>query len=232
MIGYIHSYQTLGTVDGPGVRFVLFMQGCFLRCPYCHNPDTWEIKKEKQVTDDEVLEKIKRYLSYYKDGGVTISGGEPLLQSPFVYSLFKKLKENNLHTALDTSGTIFNEDVKKVLSVTDLVLLDIKFSSNEKYQKYINQSLSTILNFLDYLEKNNIKTIIRQVIVPTINNNKEDILALREIVNKYKCIQKVELLPFKKLCIEKYEQLKMPFPFVIYPEESDEDIKLLYSYFK
>ncbi|MBQ4060691.1 MAG: 4Fe-4S cluster-binding domain-containing protein, partial [Bacilli bacterium] len=138
MIGKIHSIQSLGTLDGPGIRFVVFMQGCNLRCHCCHNPDTWEVNNGKEISDEDLINKAIRYKEYFKDnGGITVSGGEPLLQAKFVYEVFKKAHENNINTCLDTSGCILNEDIKLLLSHTDKVLLDIKYCNDDLYQKYV-----------------------------------------------------------------------------------------------
>lgn len=154
MTGKVHSFQSLGTVDGPGVRTVLFLQGCPLRCPYCHNPDTWDKNAGEDIFVDDAVKIILRYRSYFgKDGGVTVSGGEPLLQVEFVYELFTRLKEEGIGTALDTSGVIMNDSVKKLLGKTDIVLLDIKFSRDDLYKKYIGVSLSAPLAFLAECEK-------------------------------------------------------------------------------
>ena len=214
MTGKVHSFQSLGTVDGPGVRTVLFLQGCPLRCPYCHNPDTWDKNAGEDIFVDDAVKKILRYRSYFgKDGGVTVSGGEPLLQVEFVYELFTRLKEEGIGTALDTSGVIMNDSVKKLLGKTDIVLLDIKFSRDDLYKKYIGVSLSAPLAFLAECEKAKKRVIIRQVITPGINDTEDDVLKLREILKPFNCVEKTELLPFRKLCKEKYEGLTIFFPF-------------------
>jgi len=231
IVGRIHSIQTLGTVDGPGVRFVVFMQGCLLRCPYCHNPDTWSLTEGTETTTDELFNKIKRYKPYFgKIGGVTISGGEPLLQAEFVLELISQCKKNNIHTAIDTSGTIYNSLIIKIIELVDLVLLDVKMNSNELYQKYIGVCLDNVLKFLYELEIKETNTWIRQVIVPNINDTKESVESLCSIVSNYKCVEKIELLPFRKLCLEKYKNLGIEFPFDIYPQANDENMKILNSY--
>ena len=191
MTGKVHSFQSLGTVDGPGVRTVLFLQGCLLRCPYCHNPDTWDKNGGEDIFVDDAVKKILRYRSYFgKDGGVTVSGGEPLLQAEFVYELFTRLKEEGIGTALDTSGVIMNDSVKKLLGKTDIVLLDIKFSRDDLYKKYIGVSLSAPLAFLAECEKAKKRVIIRQVITPGINDTEDDVLELREILKPFNCVEK------------------------------------------
>lgn len=228
MTGRVHSFQSLGTVDGPGVRTVLFLQGCPLRCPYCHNPDTWDKESGTAVTVDDAVKNILRYRSYFgKDGGATVSGGEPLLQADFVYELFSRLKEENINTALDTSGVIMNDKVKKLLEKTDIVLLDIKFSDDELYKKYIGVGLSVPLAFLAECERAKKRVIIRQVITPGINDAKDDVLKLREILKPFTCVEKIELLPFRKLCKEKYESMNIYFPFGDRKEMPQEEINRL-----
>lgn len=213
----INSIQSLGTLDGPGIRFVVFMQGCNLRCGYCHNPDTWDITKGKTTSVQELTDKALRYKNYFGDsGGITVSGGEPLLQAEFVTELFKSCHENGINTCLDTSGSILNDKVKELLRHTDRVLLDIKFTDNDDYIKYTGCNLSAPLAFLDYLESTGIPTTIRQVIVPTLNDSEESISMLREVVASHKCVDKVELLPFKKICKVKYDNLGIEFPFECY----------------
>ena len=231
MIGKINSIQTLGTLDGPGVRFVLFMQGCPLRCVYCHNPDTWNIEGGTERRVDEIFESVKRYKEYYaKTGGITVSGGEPLLQSEFVYELFSLCKNEGIHTALDTSGCLWNENVERLLSVTDLCLLDYKMTNAEDYKKYTLCDKERVDLFLERLTERNIDTWLRHVVVKGINDNKESIRKLYEIASSHKNIKKVELLKFRKLCLPKYENLAIPFPLVNTPETTDEDITALLSY--
>lgn len=214
IIGQVHSIQSLGTVDGPGLRFVVFLQGCNLRCKCCHNPDTWEMKGEKQFTAEEIVEKARKYREYFGEkGGITLSGGEPLLQAEFCCEIFKLCHENGINTCLDTSGSILNDKVKNLLTETDRVLLDIKYTNNNDYLENVGCSLEKPLEFLDYINENKIPTTIRQVIIPTINDSEENIEKLNEIVKKHTCIDKVELLPFKKICQTKYDSMKIEFPF-------------------
>jgi len=212
--GRINSIQSLGTLDGPGIRFVVFMQGCNLRCGYCHNPDTWNLQEGSVTTPEELIDKVIRFKSYFgKDGGVTVSGGEPLLQAKFVTEFFKLCHKEGINTCLDTSGSILNSDAKELLNHTDRVLLDIKFTNDNDYKTYTGCSLNTPLLFLEELNCLNIPVTIRQVIVPTLNDSNENILKLKDIVKKYNCIDKIELLPFKKICKVKYDSLGMDFPF-------------------
>lgn len=211
LIGRIHSVETLGTVDGPGIRFVVFMQGCPLKCKYCHNRDTWEINTGKTFTTDELVKKILRSKSYFEasGGGVTVSGGEPLLQVEFVTELFKKLKELNIHTALDTAGSLpINDKIKWLLKYTDLVLLDIKHIDEEKCIDLIGTSNKNNLNFAKYLSNNRIPMWIRQVLVPGITDDEQDLLKLKEFISNLNSVKKVEILPYHNLGKFKWEKLR------------------------
>lgn len=232
-IGRIHSFQSLGTVDGPGVRFVVFLQGCNLRCGCCHNPDTWDINSGKEYSSDDVFQKTLRYKDYFsEDGGITISGGEPLLQPEFVAAVFEKCREAGINTCLDTSGSLMSSDIEKMLNFTDRVLLDIKYTDDELYLRYVGCSLEKPLSFLKLLQSKGIKTTLRYVVIPTLNDTKESILRLKSIANKYDCVDKIELLPFKKICQVKYDDLSIPFKFASIPEPKREDITHLNSLLK
>ena len=221
MKGHIHSIQSLGTVDGPGVRYVVFMQGCNLRCGFCHNPDTWEMSGGTEYTADELASKVQRFVPYFgKDGGITISGGEPLLQSGFCTELFEKCKAAGINTCLDTSGSILDDDAKRLLSVTDRVMLDIKFTDNEKYKEHIGCSLDAPMRFLSYLNEKNIPTTLRQVIIPGLNDDEDNIKKLSDIKKSHPCVDKIELLPFRKICAVKYEKMGIPFRFEHYETPS------------
>lgn len=213
IIGNIHSYESFGTVDGPGIRFVVFLQGCPLRCKYCHNPDTWSITDSKiQESPREVFEKVKRYKKYFgKKGGLTITGGEPLLQLDFVLELFKLCKEENIHTALDTSGYIFNNKVKKILEYTDLILLDIKSIDEEVYKSLTGVELTNTLEFAQYLNKINKKTWIRHVVVPEITDNDNLLTRLSDYISKLNNIENIEVLPYHKLGVFKYKELELNY---------------------
>lgn len=227
MKGYIHSLQSLGTVDGPGIRAVIFTSGCPLRCVYCHNPDTWNMKEGTHTDAEEISRKVLKLYPYIKDGGVTFSGGEPLLQAEFVYEIAKKLKEKGLHIAIDTSGCIDNTEVDRLLEITDLVLLDIKMTTDEDYQKYIGTDLRRVLKFLDKLQSLGKDVWIRHVVVPGINDTGEDILKLKDMLKGYSCISKIELLPFKNLCLEKYESLGIEFKLKDTKPMASEEIEKL-----
>ena len=214
MTGRIHSFQSLGALDGPGIRYVVFMQGCPLRCGCCHNPDTWDFNAGTEYNPQEIIEKVIRFKDYFgNEGGITVSGGEPLCQAEFVAELFRLCHEKGINTCLDTSGCIFNEKVKELLDVTDRVLLDIKYTSDELYQNHVGCKLQSVIDFLDYLNTEEIPVTLRQVIIPSLNDNEENILKLKEIKEKYSCIDKTELLPFRKICQVKYDKLGIEFPF-------------------
>ena len=231
-MGRIHSFQSLGTVDGPGVRSVIFMQGCPLRCVCCHNPDTWDFEGGEEKSADELVNKVLRYKTYYGEGGgITVSGGEPLMQADFLLELFKKLKNYGIHTALDTSGCVFNDTVKELLEYTDMVLLDFKYTNAEDYLKNTKMEITKAQNFLEYLQKINKRTWIRYVVIPNLNDSKEDVAKLFNLKNQYSCIEKIELLPFRKLCLEKYDEMGIEFPLKNTPEAKQDFIDELYREF-
>lgn len=228
--GRIHSFQSLGTVDGPGVRFVVFMQGCNLRCKCCHNPDTWEMSGGEEYTAAQVAQKAARYKTYFgKDGGITVSGGEPLLQARFVRELFEYCKKIGINTCLDTSGSIINEDVKALLAVTDRVLLDIKYTDDALYRENVGCSLRKVTAFLDTLEEMHLPTTLRQVIIPTLNDNADNISALKHLADTHTCVDKTELLPFRKICQVKYDNMGLKFPFADISEPSPDSMENLKS---
>lgn len=224
MTGRISSFQSMGAVDGPGLRCAVFMQGCPLRCAYCHNPETWDLQGGEEVTVEVLTQKIMRCKSYIqKKGGVTVSGGEPLLQWRFVAELFRELKKNGIHTALDTSGTGDLAGAEEVLKVTDLVICDIKFTDKEKYKKYCGGKLSQVYDFLALTNRMKVPLWIRQVIIPGINDTADSIIELKEQAALYRP-ENIELLPFRKLCEAKYENLGMEFKLKDIPECSKEAI--------
>lgn len=211
MIGYINKIETMGLVDGPGIRTVVFMQGCALRCLFCHNPETWELKKGEEYTPLALVNKIKRYKNYYgEDGGVTFSGGEPLLQSEFLIETCKLLKKGNINICLDTSGVGTN--ISEVLDLVDLVIFDVKAIDDSGYNKMTGLRINKSLEFLDLCQKKNKKIWIRQVIVPGINDTEEYILKLAEFLKNIKNIEKVELLPYHTMGVSKYKELNIKYP--------------------
>lgn len=226
--GKVHSIQSLGTVDGPGVRFVVFMQGCNLRCKCCHNPDTWSTEGGTAYTPEEIVSKALRCKEYFgKDGGITISGGEPLLQADFCRKVFSLCRKEGINTCLDTSGSILNESVKQLLEETDRVLLDIKYTDESLYEENASCSLNKPLEFLSYLNVRQIPVTLRQVIIPGLTDKADNILKLKEIAAEYTCVDKVELLPFRKICQVKYDNMGIPFPFSHIPEPTRETMEKL-----
>lgn len=219
MVGRIHSFESFGTVDGPGIRFVLFLQGCPLRCQYCHNPDTWA-SGGKEYTAEEVVSQALRYKSYFGDkGGVTATGGEPLAQIDFVTELFTQLKAKGVHTCVDTSGFTFNPDSatsvekhKKLLSVTDLVLLDIKHIDDDACKKLTGQSNAHTLAFAKFLSDNGVPMWIRQVLVPDITDGEDSLLRTRQFIDSLKTVEKVEVLPYHTMGEVKYQKLGIDYP--------------------
>lgn len=231
----IHSIETFGTVDGPGIRYVIFMQGCPLKCKYCHNRDTWDVNSGRLTTIEEQLERIKRYASYIKfsGGGITVSGGEPLLQPKFITALFKELHKQGIHTALDTSGSIpINDDIKELLENTDLVLLDIKHINNEKCIELTGTPNKNTIDFANYLKENNIPMWIRQVIVPGITDDMDDLLKLKEFVSNFNNIEKMEFLPYHELGKFKWEELGFKYPLDGVLPPSKEHMKEIRNMFK
>ncbi len=223
----IHSFESLGAVDGPGVRFVIFMQGCSLKCKYCQNRDTWDIHGGQEYSVDEILEKILRFKNYIMpNGGVTISGGEPLLQAKFLIELFTKLKEHNIHTCIDTSGSFnITDDIKKLIDLTDLFLLDIKCINDEKCIELTGVSNRKELNFAKYLSDNNKPLWIRQVLVPGITDDEQDLLELKNLISSLKTVEKVEILPYHDLGKFKWEQLDLRYPLEGFRTAGSEDVK-------
>lgn len=214
MTGRVHSFQSLGTLDGPGLRSVVFLQGCPLRCGFCHNPDTWDFSGGEAMEAADVAARVRRYKPYFgAEGGLTVSGGEALAQAGFVAELFERCHRDGIHTCLDTSGCLQSKEEAALLAHTDLCLLDIKFTTDEEYVRYTGGHLDTVLAFLGRLEAAAMPVWIRQVIVPGLNDTLEQIDRLSAVIAPYRNIRRVELLPFHKLCLEKYQAMGIPFPF-------------------
>ncbi len=219
MTGRIHSFESFGTVDGPGIRFVVFLQGCPLRCQYCHNPDTWGAGGT-EYTVEEVVARALKYKNYFGDkGGVTVTGGEPLLQIGFVIELFTQLKKKGVHTCVDTSGITFDPDNatsvekhKKLLEVADLFLLDIKHIDDEACKKLTGQSNAHTLAFAKFLSDNDKPMWIRQVLVPEITDDDESLARTRAFIDTLKSVEKVEVLPYHTMGVVKYEKLGLEYP--------------------
>lgn len=204
----------MGAVDGPGIRYVIFMQGCPLECKYCQNRDTWDIKGGQVYNIEDILEKILRYKNYMyaSNGGVTISGGEPLLQARFLINLFKELKKNNIHTAIDTSGMVeITEDIKELIDLTDLFLLDIKCINDDICKDLTGKSNKKELEFAKYLSDNDKDMWIRQVLIPTITDKEEDLIELKKFINTLKTVKKVEVLPYHDMGKFKWENMNLKY---------------------
>lgn len=224
--GKIHSIETCGTVDGPGVRFVIFLQGCPMRCLYCHNPDSWEYNSGNLMSINEIFEKYNGVKEFCK-GGITVTGGEPLVQIDFVTELFKKAQENNIHTALDTSGILFNknntEKTDELIKYTSLVMLDIKHINNEEHKMLTGLSNENVLEFAKYLSEKNVPTWIRHVVVPEITYKEEFLTALGEFLAELKNIKALDVLPYHNMAIPKYENLNLEYPLKDIPPLTKEE---------
>lgn len=227
-VGRINSIQSMGTLDGPGVRFVVFMQGCPLKCGCCHNPETRDANSGQEYTAKAIADEAKKYKAYFgTKGGITLSGGEPLLQADFVKAVFKLCKKNGINTCLDTSGFARNEKVVEALKLCDYVMLDIKYANDKDYKQYVGCSLDLPMGFLDTLNELKIKTRIRQVIIPGLNDTEENIEKLYRLISPYDCVESVELLPFKTICQAKYDELGIKFPFGHIPPADRQKVEFL-----
>lgn len=225
--GYIHSTESFGTVDGPGIRFVVFMQGCPMRCLYCHNPDTWRTTGGTEVTVDYIIDQFLSYKEFMKDGGITLTGGEPLLQMDFVIEVFKACKKKGIHTCLDTSGITFNpKDTSKfdeLIKYTNLVMLDIKHIDEQKHKALTGHSNKNILAFAEYLRDNDIDVWIRHVVVPNVTQNDDDLYRLGRFLGTLKNMKALDVLPYHTMGKVKYEKLGMEYPLGDIPSLSKED---------
>lgn len=223
----IHSIESFGTVDGPGIRFVLFLQGCHLKCKYCHNRDTWDINNGQYKSLDDIFEKIMRYKNYiHPNGGVTVTGGEPLLQVKFLIELFEKLKKENIHTCIDTSGMVsLTDDIKHLLSLTDLVLLDIKHINTEKCEELVGFNNEKELAFARYLSDNGIHMWIRQVLIPGYTDDENDLIKLKDFISELKTVDKTEILPYHDMGRYKWKKLGLNYELENVRPANDEDIK-------
>jgi len=219
--GRINQLESFGTVDGPGIRFVVFFQGCPLRCQFCHNPDTWEPNLEGvenngkgsgEFTPDELVEEVLRYKNYIRTGGVTATGGEPLMQPEFLREFFRLCKEEGIHTCLDTSGAIYNEKALAVMEYTDLVMLDLKTLDDNLHKTYTGATRENNHRWMEHLQKIGKPTWIRHVVVPTITDNEERLQAVADYISQYSCIERVELLGYHIMGEAKYQKMGIPYP--------------------
>ncbi|MFI3200080.1 MAG: pyruvate formate-lyase-activating protein [Eubacteriales bacterium] len=219
MSGKIHSLESFGTVDGPGVRFVVFVQGCPMRCAYCHNPDTWPMNGGTEMNAEEIIADYKRNVSFYNGGGITVTGGEPMMQLPFLLELFTLAKQESIHTCIDTSGIAYHTNdpkwitlLNQVLDVTDLVMLDIKHIDPDKHMEMVKQPNDKILEFAQYLSDYGTDMWIRHVVVPTINDDEDSLYRLGYHIGAYQHLKALDVLPYHELGVSKYENLGIEYP--------------------
>lgn len=227
MIGHIHSTESFGTVDGPGVRFVVFFQGCPLRCKYCHNPDTWEFGKGTERTAEELMKEYDSYKEFLKSGGITATGGEPLAQPEFLAELFALAKSKGVHTCLDTSAGVYSpehhEAIDKALQYTDLVMLDIKHIDSAEHKKLTGMGNEHILAFAEHLRDLGIPVWIRHVVVPGITDQHDELFALGEFLSTLSNLKALDVLPYHDMAKPKYENLGMEYPLGDTPPLSKEE---------
>lgn len=227
MKGYIHSTESFGTVDGPGIRFVVFFQGCPIRCQYCHNPDTWEFGKGREVTVNELMTEYDTCKEFLKSGGITATGGEPLSQPDFLLELFKEAKSKGIHTCLDTSGAVYNpnntEKIDEILKYTDLVMLDIKHIDSDFHKSLTGVGNENILLFAEHLRDINIPVWIRRVVVPNLTDDEQELFRLGEFLSTLTNLKALDVLPYHDMAKEKYKKLGIEYPLPYTPPMSKED---------
>jgi pyruvate formate lyase activating enzyme len=237
MNGNIHSIETFGTVDGPGIRYVIFTQGCLLRCQFCHNADTWEIGTGKQMSVEEIINDLTSYLPFIESsgGGITVSGGEPLLQIPFLIDLFKACKKIGIHTTIDSSGgcystaPLFQEQLNELLKYTDLILLDLKHINRKKHIRLTGMANDHILEFARLLSERKIPVWIRHVLVPSITDDEQDLNDLGDFIGTLNNVKKIEILPYHKLGVYKWETLGLDYPIKEVEPPSEAQVKEAYQ---
>ena len=219
MNGFVHSTESFGTVDGPGVRFVVFLQGCPMRCQYCHNPDTWKMNTGAVRSAQSLIREYERNAAFYKKGGITVTGGEALMQIDFLLELFQMAKQKNIHTCLDTSGityrpceSSYNEKLDELMKVTDLVMLDIKHIDPEGHKALTGHDNAGILAFAKYLEEKQVPVWIRHVVVPGITDDEEQLTRLGSFLGTLSNVKALDVLPYHIMGVTKYEQLNLPYP--------------------
>ena len=219
MLGRIHSRESFGTVDGPGIRYVIFMQGCPLRCLFCHNPDTWDMTAGESVSVQDILKEYRKNRDFYKKGGITVTGGEPLMQVEFLTELFEAAKAEGIHTCLDTSGITYNEEntsyiekLDRLMESTDLVMLDIKQIDNGRHRELTGHENTAVLAFAKYLERKNVPVWIRHIIVEGYTDREEDLLNLGRFIGRLKNLRALDVLPYHTMGVSKYAELGIPYP--------------------
>lgn len=224
IIGHIHSLESMGTVDGPGIRFVVFLQGCPMRCQFCHNPDTWDmdVKASYELTPDELMREIRKYKAFIHTGGVTCTGGEPLLQAEFVEQFFYLCRKEGIHTALDTAGSVWNEVARRAAAAADLILFDVKTIDDSIHQSYVGVTRKNNARFLDYLQEIGKPVWLRHVVVPGITDDDARLHALARYLEPYTVIERVEVLPYHTMGSFKYKQMGLSYPLEGVPPLSKE----------
>lgn len=225
MKGYIHSIETFGTLDGPGIRYVIFLQGCPLRCQYCHNPDSWGFGERRSVSVEELVADALGCKPFYKNGGVTLSGGEPLAQPDFAYEIVKRMREEGLHTAIDTSGIVSIEICGEAVAEADLIILDLKHIDPEKCRLLTGRDNKNAIRLLDFCEKRQKKVWIRHVVVPGLSDDMEDLERMAVFLKEYSCVEKVEILPFHKMGEYKWKEMNLPYKLSDTPMPDAKTIK-------
>lgn len=239
MTGHIHSIESFGTLDGPGIRFIAFMQGCPMRCQFCHNPDTWDAggKAQYELTPDELLTETLKYKNFIRKGGVTVSGGEPLLQARFVGEYLRLCKRAGLHTAVDTSGAVWTDDARKVMNYCDLVLLDVKTTDDLLHQSYTGMARTNNHRWFEYLKEIGKPLWVRHVLVPGRTADEQHVRAVADYLRGYSgVIERVDLLPYHTMGVYKYEELGIDYPLEGVPPLSEERLeelrKLFFAHFQ
>lgn len=232
MKGYIHSIETFGAVDGPGIRYVIFLQGCPLRCIFCHNPDSWKLKEGTKVSINKLVSDIKPYINYIKSGGVTLSGGEPMLQTKFVYGLIKKIHKLGLNVALDTAGSLDLSKTKKLIDISDMLLLDIKGLEDELNKKITGSSNYNTLKTLEYCEQIGKPVWIRQVIVPGYTLDDKYLENLAKYLKNFKCVKNIDLIPFHKMGEYKWKTLNLDYKLYKTKQPTQQEMQRARQIFK
>lgn len=231
-VGKIHSFESFSTLDGPGIRFVVFLQGCFLNCIYCHNPDSWQLNSKKTMTPNQLLEKILEYKDYIKNGGVTISGGEPLLQINFLKEFLALLNKNKIHTAIETSFALPLKEVEEIINLTDLLILDIKALSQKEAEKICKINVKNTIDCLNFCKKQNKDVWVRHVLLPGFSLKEKNLKKIAEFLKQFQNIKRVELLPFHKMGEFKWEELNLPYTLKEVKPPTKEEIKKAELIFK
>ena len=236
MKGYIHSKESFGTVDGPGIRYVLFMQGCPMRCLYCHNPDTWKTGEGTEITVDEVIEEFNKNRAFYEKGGITVSGGEPLLQMEFLTELFRRCKDEGIHTCIDTSGITFREEKEylekadALLELTDLVMLDVKHIDAESHKALTGHGNESVLAFAKHLEEKGVAFWVRHVVLEGYTDKKDDLIRLGRFIGQFKSLKGLDVLPYHTMGVNKYKEMGIPYKLDGVPALSKTDAQKAKEY--